>query len=242
MSTSPPAPDNVCDGGDLDCGSGLLLIIRDAMKPVPDGGVLEVRSREISVKEDLPAWCRMVGHGIDATLPGEGGSTSYFLRKGGGRDDSLDADLEKARNFSWTVRVRGEDGMRATAFARNHAIPLGQPASLDTADPAPGAVETLMAALGGCLVVGFRWRASSRGIVLRNLELSLKARADNLLVFLGVEESGHPGLRSVEGVLWVDADAGPDILLPLWEETVRRSPVAQTLLRDTPLRLEMKTL
>ena len=55
-------PDAMCDGGDLDCGSGLLLIIRDAMKPLPPGGLLEVRSRESSVKEDLPAWCRLVGH------------------------------------------------------------------------------------------------------------------------------------------------------------------------------------
>jgi hypothetical protein len=26
-------PDATCDGGDLDCGSGLLLIIRNAMNP-----------------------------------------------------------------------------------------------------------------------------------------------------------------------------------------------------------------
>ena len=30
-----PRPDASCDGGDLDCGSGLLLIIRNAMAPVP---------------------------------------------------------------------------------------------------------------------------------------------------------------------------------------------------------------
>ena len=53
-----PEPDAVCDGGDLDCGSGLLLIIRNAMQPLGAGGVLEVRSRESTVKEDLPAWCR----------------------------------------------------------------------------------------------------------------------------------------------------------------------------------------
>ena len=29
-------PDAICDGGDLDCGSGLLLII--AMQPLPPGG------------------------------------------------------------------------------------------------------------------------------------------------------------------------------------------------------------
>ncbi len=52
-------PDAVCDGGNLDCGSGLLLLIRKAVNAVPPGGVLEIRSTEISVREDLPAWCRM---------------------------------------------------------------------------------------------------------------------------------------------------------------------------------------
>ena len=36
----------VCDGGDLDCGSGLLLIIKKAMDPLLGGEILEVRSRE----------------------------------------------------------------------------------------------------------------------------------------------------------------------------------------------------
>ena len=53
-------PKAVCDGGDLDCGSGLLLIIKKAMDPLSDGEILEVRSRERSVADDLPAWCRMV--------------------------------------------------------------------------------------------------------------------------------------------------------------------------------------
>lgn len=40
----PGVSDAVCDGGDLDCGSGLLLIIRRAMEPLGAGDVLEVRS------------------------------------------------------------------------------------------------------------------------------------------------------------------------------------------------------
>ena len=60
-------PDAVCDGGNLDCGSGLLLLIRKAVNEVPAGGVLEIRSTEISVREDLPAWCRMTGHTLVST-------------------------------------------------------------------------------------------------------------------------------------------------------------------------------
>jgi 5-methyltetrahydropteroyltriglutamate--homocysteine methyltransferase len=52
-------PDVSFDGGDLDCGNGLLLLIRKHIDPLPRGGLLEIRSTEISVDEDLPAWCRM---------------------------------------------------------------------------------------------------------------------------------------------------------------------------------------
>ena len=34
-------PDVVFDGGDLDCGSGLILLIRERMLQAPVGGVLE---------------------------------------------------------------------------------------------------------------------------------------------------------------------------------------------------------
>ena len=37
-------PDHVFDGGDLDCGSGLVLLIRENMKKVPVGGIMEMRS------------------------------------------------------------------------------------------------------------------------------------------------------------------------------------------------------
>ena len=52
-------PDVSFDGGDMDCGSGLLLLIRRHMDPLRAGGLLEIRSSESSVEEDLPAWCRL---------------------------------------------------------------------------------------------------------------------------------------------------------------------------------------
>jgi TusA-related sulfurtransferase/uncharacterized OsmC-like protein len=232
-------PDAICDGGDLDCGSGLLLIIRNAMQPLPPGGVLEVRSREISVKEDLPAWCRLVGHTLEAVQSGEGTYTHYYVRKQQA-DAALKADVDKARSFVWSARVRWTEGMQARAFIRNHSFNVGQPASFDTQDPAPSAVEYLLAAIGGCLAVGFQWRASQRGIEVRNLEVSLQAQADNILVFLGLEEQGHPGLKQIEGRLYIDADGDEDALQELWQETLRRSPVTQSFLREVAVQLELR--
>jgi TusA-related sulfurtransferase/uncharacterized OsmC-like protein len=232
-------PDAVCDGGDLDCGSGLLLIIRNAMQPLPPGGMLEVRSREISVKEDLPAWCRLVGHTLVALQAGEGAYTHYYVRKQQA-DEALKTDIDKARSFVWSARVRWTEGMQARAFIRNHSFLVGQPASFDTQDIAPSAVEYVLAAIGGCLAVGFQWRASRRGLEVRNLEVSLQAQAENILVFLGLEEQGHPGLKTIDGRLYVDADGDEDVLQEIWQETLKRSPVTQSLLREVPAQLELR--
>jgi uncharacterized OsmC-like protein/TusA-related sulfurtransferase len=235
-----PRADAVCDGGDLDCGSGLLLIIREAMAPLAPRGVLEVRSRESSVAVDLPAWCRMVGHELLEALPADGGSTSYFLAKAQTGDGEYAADRATARDFEWTVRVRANAGMQARAYARNHAITVGQPASFDTEDAAPSALEYLLSSLAGCLAVGFQWRASRSGIEVFQLEVSLHARADNILVFLGLEETGHPGLAAVDGKLFVDADGEEERLRAIWEETVLRSPVTQSLVRTVGLNVEFR--
>ena len=58
----PLPPDASFDGGDLDCGNGLLLLIRQHIDPLRAGQLLEFRSTEISVEEDLPAWCRLTGN------------------------------------------------------------------------------------------------------------------------------------------------------------------------------------
>src|SRR5690606_13188262 len=126
----PPAADATCDGGDLDCGSGLLLIIRSAMAPLPPGGVLLVKSREASVREDLPAWCRMVGHTLCAEQDADGGYRHYWLRKKAD-DSALGKDLQAAREHVWQTRVRWAGGMLAKAGVRNHALAVGQPASFD---------------------------------------------------------------------------------------------------------------
>ncbi|MCJ1899499.1 hypothetical protein MR829_03780 [Paracoccus versutus] len=69
------------DGGDLDCGNGLLLLIRKHIDPLPRGGLLEILSTEISVDEDLPAWCRMTGNAF-LSVHREGRQRSFLICKG----------------------------------------------------------------------------------------------------------------------------------------------------------------
>jgi 5-methyltetrahydropteroyltriglutamate--homocysteine methyltransferase len=78
----PHPPDASFDGGSLDCGNGLLLLIRRHIDPLEPGQLLEVRSTEASVEEDLPAWARLTGNDlVSKTRAGE--VRSYLIRKAG---------------------------------------------------------------------------------------------------------------------------------------------------------------
>ena len=74
-------PDVSFDGGELDCGNGLLLLIRRHIDPMPRGGLLEIRSTEISVDEDLPAWCRMTSNEL-VSFTKVGKQRSFLVAKG----------------------------------------------------------------------------------------------------------------------------------------------------------------
>src|SRR5438128_2469786 len=74
-------PDVSFDGGDLDCGSGLLLLIRKHIDPLARGQVLEVRSTEVSVEQDLPSWCRMTGNEL-ISWNRNAGTWSFLICKG----------------------------------------------------------------------------------------------------------------------------------------------------------------
>lgn len=73
------------DGGDLDCGNGLLLLIRRHIDLLDAGQLLEIRSTDASVEEDLPSWCRLTGNALVSRIRA-GAIRSYLVRKGeGGR-------------------------------------------------------------------------------------------------------------------------------------------------------------
>lgn len=70
----------LCDGGDQGCGGGLLILMLQAIKRLKSGEILEVRSTDFGVREDLPAWCRMTGNVLLAEQEGEL-HNRYFVRK-----------------------------------------------------------------------------------------------------------------------------------------------------------------
>lgn len=220
----------VCDGGDLDCGSGLLLIIKKTMDPLSAGEILEVRSREKTVAEDLPAWCRMVNHEFLGSEPGDN-TTRYFISKGSSQEE-LKQDLEAAKGYQWSVRVQGEKGLTAKVHTRNHTFLAGQPADFSPKVDAPSAIDYLLASLASCLTVGFKAQASRKNVEIDNAELTLKGTLNNVLYHMEIEDDGNPKLNKIIGTYYVSSPGEEELLEGIWANTLLRSPVYQTL-KDT---------
>ncbi len=81
----PHPPHARFDGGDLDCGNGLLLLIRKHIDPLDGGQLLEILSTDTTVEEDLPAWCRLTGNELMSRVR-DGGVRSFVVRKRGAKD------------------------------------------------------------------------------------------------------------------------------------------------------------
>jgi 5-methyltetrahydropteroyltriglutamate--homocysteine methyltransferase len=129
----PYAPTSSFDGGTLDCGSGLLLLIRQHIDPLRNGDLLEIRSVEASVCEDLPAWCRMTGNELvsEAHLPG---AYSFLVSKGKFAPPATGAPSAESRPM-------------APPAARPVA-PVHVPSSLPAPAPAPGIAPLSVMGIG----------------------------------------------------------------------------------------------
>lgn len=64
----------------MGCGS-LVIALLKAMRPLREGQVLEARALDPGAEEDIPAWCRLRGHGL---LAGPCGAENalYYIEKG----------------------------------------------------------------------------------------------------------------------------------------------------------------
>ena len=74
-------PDASFDGGDLDCGGGLLLLIRRHIDPLEPGHLLEILSTDSTVEVELPAWCRLTGNELVSWTKRDG-QRSFLVCKG----------------------------------------------------------------------------------------------------------------------------------------------------------------
>jgi TusA-related sulfurtransferase len=226
-------PDQVFDGGDLDCGSGLILLIREHMVRVPVGGILEMRSREQTVAGDLPPWCRMSGHDYLGQTEGEG-CTRYFVKKGAGTEEEkrLAEDKAEAKQYQWRLRARVTGHLKSTVYSRNFSFVVGQAASFEEKDAHPSALEYFFGALAASLTTGFASECARDSLVVDDIEISLTGSLHNVLAHLGLED-GDPAVKSVEVKCFASTFDDEARVQAAWERTLRRSPLVATLAKGT---------
>jgi 5-methyltetrahydropteroyltriglutamate--homocysteine methyltransferase len=115
----PFEPDARFDGGDLDCGNGLLLLIRQHIDPLLPGQLLEFTSTEISVEEDFPAWCRMTGNEL-VSVTRRDRQRSFLVCKG-----------------ALAARAERTAPTRPVAVSPRAVVPVHIPTALPPPAPAP---------------------------------------------------------------------------------------------------------
>jgi len=229
-------PDMVFDGGDLDCGSGLILLIREHMIKTPVDGILEMRSREPTVADDLPPWCRMAGHEYLGKEQGPG-YTRYFVRRGSSVKEekiALQEDLEQARKYEWRMRARSTGHLKSTVYTRNFSFDVGQPASFEEKDKHPCAVEYLLGALAGSLTTAFATECAKDNLEVDDIEISMNGSLRNILAHLGLEE-GDPSVSEIVLKCFASTFDDEEKVKAAWNRTVTRSPIAATLQKATAL-------
>lgn len=153
-------PDVSFDGGHLDCGSGLLLLIRKHLDPLAPGGLLEIRSTEISVQEDLPAWCRLTGNQL-VSWTREGRRWSFLVAKG-----------------TFTPR-RTPAQAGAALLAAHPPVPVTIPGSLPPPAPAPSIGRLAVMGIGSWPRPGWMLRAIHDHVEGRLSEQEFEATAQD---------------------------------------------------------------
>ena len=229
-------PDRIFDGGDLDCGSGLALLLREHMSQLPVGGVLEMRSRERTVADDLPPWCRMTGHEYLGSLPAAD-CVRYFVQRGqptADEEKALQDDRERAKDYEWRLRARSTGHLKSTVYFRNFSVDVGQPASFEEKDEHPSAVEYLLAALAGSLSTAFATECAKDGLEVDDIEIAVKGKLDNVLAHLGIEQ-GDPSVRFIELKCFASTLDDADQVRAAWQRAFDRSPLAQTMKKAVQL-------
>jgi TusA-related sulfurtransferase len=77
---SLPEPDAVPDAPGTACAT-LTPLIRTKMRELASGQILAVRSDDPSAREGVPAWSRLTGNPLLATVDEDAERTRFYLRK-----------------------------------------------------------------------------------------------------------------------------------------------------------------
>ena len=106
-------------------------------------------------------------------------------------------------------------------------------------DSGANPVEYLLAGLAGCITTSLVAHASARGIKIDSIESTLEGDID-LLGFLQIDENVNPGYQGINISFRIKSDASDEVLQELIALAKKASPVANTILRPTPINASLE--
>lgn len=102
-------------------------------------------------------------------------------------------------------------------------------------------METILAALGSCLTVGFAYNSAAWGINLESLEILLEGDLD-LRGFLGVSDKVRPGYQNLKVTCRIKSDASKEKLKELYQHVQRTSPVGDIIGNSVPFTIILENI
>lgn len=79
MTSPEPLADVVLDAPGMTCAT-LTPAIKEQLRELTSGQVLEVRCDDPAAKEAVPSWSRLTGHPILATVEEPAGQIRFFIQ------------------------------------------------------------------------------------------------------------------------------------------------------------------
>jgi len=165
----------------------------------------------------------------------------------GARDALREAPA--AAEFTWKVTsewvggtysrqtIEHFDGLGAEQTHKQTFVLEGDhPEVFASEDRAPTPVETVLAALAGCLTAGVAAVAQHRGIQLRSVKATVEGE-HNILGILGGDPEVRNGFNDVKVHFDIDADATPEEVAALVAQSQKRSAVFDALTNPTPVKV-----
>jgi uncharacterized OsmC-like protein len=167
----------------------------------------------------------------------------------GARDALREAPA--AAEFTWKVTsewvggtysrqtIEHFDGLGAEQTHKQTFVLEGDhPEVFASEDRAPTPVETVLAALAGCLTAGVAAIAQHRGIQLRSVKATVSGQ-HNILGILGGDPEVRNGFKDVNVHFDIDADATPEEIAGLVAQSQKRSAVFDALTNPTPVKVSV---
>lgn len=122
----------------------------------------------------------------------------------------------------------GAEQQRTEAFI----LDTDHPEVFAAQDSAPTPVETVLAALAGCLTAGIASVAENRGIKLRSVKATVEGEM-SLYGILGIDSDVRNGFRSIRVNYQIDADASAEDVAALVAQSQKRSAVFDIITNPT---------